>query len=445
MKGVNIMSKEVEQDFSRYCYDIALSAIQYSDDSMKWSPNNIRRLIISADGVVVQLHTGTKLMQKPFDKEKASKCFVSENYKPMVSALTDRVCSSIEEIIYCTGSINGLKMNQKELDLRSIIVSHKVSNNDDTVKDAIMTRFKRLRSLIITSQTLSGYMLSQSEKLYNHTYQSADSEEVKRVSQVIDMHKDDWYLGYFLRGKDYSLDKEGGHLYTLLHKVETEITEAKRISEIADSKKKHLGETLQKAENARNNVLKVLVPYRNIAMLMNKSDLLCIYNTFDKDNLIKALTGITQSTVIFNSNGVLNDSFVKIAKQVNLSISEEKRDSKEDLLSLTQLLNNLYISLYSSLASSFLNLVNLLGRQNPLMIKTKLAEVDRAIFIPESLHQYKVESEQYFSSALEGKNITDSVANICSIMCFLLLSDSDGGYTKYTTKDCWLNYIKGGC
>jgi hypothetical protein len=178
---------------------------------------------------------------------------------------------------------------------------------------------------------------------------------------------------------------------------------------------------------------------------MNKSDLLCIYNTFEKDNLIKALTGITQSIVIFNSNGVLDDSFVKIAKQVNLSISEEKRDSKEDLLSLTQLLNNLYISLYSSLASSFLNLVNLLGRQNPLMIKTKLSEVDRAIFIPESLHQYKVEAEQYFSSALEGKNIADSVANICSIMCFLLLSDSDGGYTKYTTKDCWLNYIKGGC
>ena len=106
-------------DSKLYCYNEALKAIykgapKYLTANSKetsgavindWSPNNIRRIAISADGIMIQRYVTTPKCPKLIDivlykdAKLYQECIDSDDYKPVSSALSAlRVCSSVEEI-----------------------------------------------------------------------------------------------------------------------------------------------------------------------------------------------------------------------------------------------------------------------------------------------------------------------------------------------------------
>ena len=90
-----------------------LKSVTYAKD---YSPNNIRTLIISSDGLAILLHKqykGKSYIFKPFNATKYGMCIKSSNYKPMYDAIKDsNVTQALEEIVICKKSENNIPLRE---------------------------------------------------------------------------------------------------------------------------------------------------------------------------------------------------------------------------------------------------------------------------------------------------------------------------------------------
>ncbi len=91
------MSTKEKVNIPSYCRDYLYNnGIKYSNGDM-FSPNNIKRVLISPDGYYISLHTTQKPVFGLFDATYAGQCYYDEKYKPMMTALSsDLVCSNAE-------------------------------------------------------------------------------------------------------------------------------------------------------------------------------------------------------------------------------------------------------------------------------------------------------------------------------------------------------------
>lgn len=118
-----------------------------------WSPNNIRRVIISPDGVCVEYHTttdmdvrrGKKYAYTAFNTEKAIQCLNNPKSKSLLSVFSDnRVYSALEELVILTSSLNNLCLRGDELDLSGIGIKDRAD-----IKKSLEDRYKRLNHIIL--------------------------------------------------------------------------------------------------------------------------------------------------------------------------------------------------------------------------------------------------------------------------------------------------------
>lgn len=117
-----------------------------------WSPNNVKRVIISPDGVCVEYHTTTVMNgakkrydYKVFDVESTMQCLNSPKAKSILSVFSDnRVYSAIEEIVILTKSMQGLTLRGDELDLSGIGIQNKAD-----MKKSLESRYRRLVHIVL--------------------------------------------------------------------------------------------------------------------------------------------------------------------------------------------------------------------------------------------------------------------------------------------------------
>lgn len=267
------------EDYSRYCYDIVQDLINvgYSKEFKEnkniplgypgWSPNNIRRLIISPDGVIVQYHT-TKDMKinniitsKAFEPKKVIKCFSSKNYIPMLQALkSDRICSAIEEIIlikYSTQNEIQRNLPEAEYNLASLGIGN-VSGIE-----GLRRRYARLYSISIINEFNIARFATLSEEMKSKTYIISEILEERfnlYVSKVF-VNSENWStskpnlqpLG--VDGKGYIADKSDGSLGVYFSKLINDIKEAQKTEII----RKFENRRAKKEELASEKELKTIV------------------------------------------------------------------------------------------------------------------------------------------------------------------------------------------
>lgn len=128
-----------------------------------YSPNNIRRLIISPDGVIVEYHL-PNLVPKTNGKSYRCVAFnymqlqqeqMQRGYKPIISLALKRVCSSIEEIIFLTQSnqcpaARFIDIEAKFIDIRSFVRLHYI-----TVVNMSINQFAQGYASIASARFLS--------------------------------------------------------------------------------------------------------------------------------------------------------------------------------------------------------------------------------------------------------------------------------------------------
>lgn len=109
-----------------YCGNIAKGNSNYSE---YFSPNNIRRLIISPDVVRAEFYISVPniglVKQVNIPSSMLQQLEYMEGYVPIVQIIaTDRICSSIEEIVFLINSNDGqTRLGPQEYDFASLVTS----------------------------------------------------------------------------------------------------------------------------------------------------------------------------------------------------------------------------------------------------------------------------------------------------------------------------------
>ena len=194
-----------------------------------WSPNNVRRLVIGYNVAVVQYFaTGGKYgkrvevvnLEKGVKEALIEKQSGTYKQESIITVLTKgRVCSSIEEIVFC------VKDYPKE-DLNVDANVHNLVKANTTLE----SRFPRLRHIYLTTldirivadlliKAVGGGELLHDEVVNN-------GGEIKLLSST---NKDTWYKGTALRPKYYPMDEEvlKGYFEKVQSKFEQRIRDEK--------------------------------------------------------------------------------------------------------------------------------------------------------------------------------------------------------------------------
>ena len=256
-----------------YCYNLVMSKFTegvHLDNSSNnfvegWSPNNLRRIFISPDGVILQYFTtsGAKInrLVQPVlfkDDRRCMECFYDEKYKPIVSMLVGkRICSSLEEIIYLTASAHGRQLPERELRLQELVERSKVQSNEEELLKNISDRFVRLRALIFLNITMQELTSLQqfSSNIKNGAFMFADDEYFRGTAvKIYDLHKNDWWKHTRLRPQYYGLDAEGTSLTSYFERVREIKSSEEKENKLSNIKEKAAEDKLNKYENLVKSV-----------------------------------------------------------------------------------------------------------------------------------------------------------------------------------------------
>lgn len=285
-----------------------------------WSPNNVRRLAIGVDGVIVEYFlTGGKYKRNqefiPFKTELYEDTRSLEAYiqtgdakHKVLSILTalvkGRICSSIEEIYFCTPGYPQ-RLLQLDLDVKAL------AKNEDNAAN----RFVRLRhiSTIDVPVKQVGVWFGEARK---GTMLALDviKKHQAPVKTVVSMHEEDWWSGTSLRPRYYPLD--GLKLSEYFSKVEQSMAIKQQESKNEQSKhERNLSSLTKRAQVIKTlgfDILRILEQGTQIqseAGIIDRSEyarhliqenvLRKVYKTFkDRDTLYKDMRSIDYQGVL---------------------------------------------------------------------------------------------------------------------------------------------------
>lgn len=433
MANANVNAEPI----GRYCASVAESAVHYTNKQAEWTPNNIKRLIISPDMVVVQLHTHTSFIRKQFRPDKYVQCISDSKYKAMVSVLGsngNNVCSHVEEIIYCLQGVNGGCLNNIESNLRAIISSTKASATEAELVKSIGSRFKRLFGIVYFNGNISGLMEKAGQKmLKDPCYHVADDEDLAIRSVFV--HRDDWYKGYFFRPATYPADSPEGVLSKKLHKIERDITDKLNKAKADEARDKYIGELKSKAVKEFQNFNLIFGMSFQLALMLDKDDARSLMswgldkNITDSDKRRSLISGRCEKP--FNDVlELVDDSLKRNLSRLGFTVINDRKQG--DLKALAeeeaQWFKMWAIRQYDALEHFYLLLFNILFETYPVFTESFYACNSKAISFTSNAKMGDLKGR--FSGASLEKSLITMCQHITSIML-------DDGYEKYTKAKYW--------
>lgn len=411
-----------------YCYDIALSKVQFSSNTSQFSPNNIRRFFIGGDGVFVQLfvNTGTgKTKQGFYNPAKAFDCFCDKGFKPVMQCLVDLVCSNLEEIIFCTQSKSGVQLNQAELNLSTILKGYSGSLSPDLAK-SLLGRFPRLREITLFKGTVYDVVEFFNNELFMD-YSKTFSECVGKSSiSVQSLGNPEWYKHNRLRPQHYMLDAQGGKLSNYFNSVKSRMEESSKADKIKEMNSQRFGkkqELINKRNNVANNMLICIKKYSSCGKGVR----------VDTATLLRGISTPEDLSKYSLSKDVL-DAFSR--GSVNNLVKEESEKYDLILSSLSKLSENCY----TTILLEFLSEVSIYFERK-ILLKVKLQGLDASkIVIPEGISCSTAESLLEVKFSKEG-SIVNSFAILLAYLCRLKVTASQVKDKNMFEVSYWSNIL----
>ena len=423
--------RRIEEINGAYAYNLVTDLIDYCGDvkrnsqhrdqpatfSQNFSPNNIRRLILSGSGARIYFHVpvkGVYIRDKAFSdamQVNIVKCMYQPDYKPMIWALADRVCSSIEEVIICTQNKGGIDLS-RELDFEGLLSNRRGKSSD--VKSDISARYRRLAYFTIVNCDIGTLVSNQDVRNCNKPLSLiSETNFVKSNSVSITKFKDDWF-NYYGTTSTYSFDNAGSPLNNHFKEVKDKAAELKKSIEVAKIKEQRLKGISEEFDKEYKKYQGMYSCARKLAVILAQ----------EGTNYISR--GISPLQVgSFTLPQRLKDEFSKIS---------DKDECKKFIANMKISATNIY----SSLVSWFLENTLKLSSSYKLTTKLFLDTMDRSVFIPDKY-------SNILDVEFKGANMVDSTSNICCYSCLLFITDAGKhDMSKYYMKDTWMGYFKGG-
>lgn len=415
-----------------YCYNLVNPLIDYKGDIAKgnkndmkvsysadFSPNNIRRLIISGDGVVVNFHikVGNSLSKvKSFsdtDKARMVQCLYMDKYKPMLWVLAERVCSSVEEVIICTKNKGSIDLS-RELDFSGLL---KNKNGVSDIKSAIMQRYPRLAYFTIVNCDIVSLRNNPEVLECTSPYKLiSETNFVKSNSSSITHFRDDWYNNYGHHSV-YSLDKDGSPLNNHFKEVKADFEKMKKDKALAEIKSNRLKEVSNEFDKTIKMYAGVYTCIKNLGIIIQSEGLNYISKDINRLNV-----------KLLDLPDKLKEDFTKLT-------------DKNDCSNFIKNIRNSSTIMYTYLSQWFFDSILKLKSDYPITVDILLSSMDRRIAVPPNCQNIV----EQLGISFEGKNMASSVANICAYSCCLFITDvGEHNMTKYYDKSHWLKYFEGG-
>ena len=362
------MGIQEDREQGKYCMKELLKLAHIDTTSMSsqndiisnWTPNNVRRVVISPDGLLVNFHIvgysyKKSCATKVFKRDEAEKCFNNRYYTPMYKALTSgRVCSCIEEIIILTQSENGLMLPNAEKNIPVIAEQHSLY---------------RLYGIGIMNITMSEFINRYGSMLNDKYRLVLEDESTFKIQKKIITR--DWWVCYSLRPSYYSMDAEDGKLskhFNTVKEYRNTLDRKNKVKEIEDKKAKELIDKYRSKLEILDKTLYVALYVG--AVLNNKGNVKdsdC--EILSDDNFINKFK--TNFINIINSEGynlpsaykdILSNSTVMALKSYRFVFEDDNTEYnfsesfdylRKFVVSIYTLLVNLVVSIYSKLNSSY--------------------------------------------------------------------------------------------
>ena len=425
-----------------FIYDKILPLIDYCGDIAKggnaenkiynqsFSPNNIRRLIISPDGVMVYYHIPTKhnsvLKQVPLPEQMVAHCQYLEDYKPMTAILyAERICASIEEVIVIPRSnTGGTYLTSKEIDFSSLLVRY---NGTGSLEENIKSRYKRLYAYTIYENGTYSDFIANMRKVKDSPTTLISTLDFMQGSRVQYIHKDDWYLGYGSAAKYYELDAVNGKLNTHFNAVKAKIEKDKKSKAITDSKAKRLGDLPEELKEQYARYKGIYTVIKRIIAIRNNG-------VFETSHYQAPTLGVLD---VYPLDELKDFEKYGLAKKSADSISSEEQYRKTiEALKIRSL--EYYTELCDSLLREFENYIS---QNNIITLKTMLKCSELKFMIPPSLaDKFEILTTKTGVPLFPIKNWNISVTNLC--MLFITLVASPHGAKSIDNFKEW-EYWKG--
>lgn len=437
-----------------YCYNKVLPLIDYCGDvrrkmasvnegyeknrefkySPTYSPNNIKRLIISPDYVEVHYHiaikNGIKFNRVQLSPQVLQKEEMMENYKPLMSVLyADRVCASIEEVILIANSNDGnVRLTDRDLDFASLVANYNGKNG--SLEDSIKGRYKRLHNVSVINCSFNQFI---------SMYKSADKTgfdficdmDFMSSAQTKIFNCSDWYKCYGSAGQVYLMDKVGGDLNNYFRAVveKKEREEKQRgIDAIKKERLAGIGEEMERLLSRYNTTVTCFNMLSKIAKVQG-------FNVLYNSNIPDKVSSI--NVISLNKCSVLKS--YSMVEDFGLS-------DKDAIQKNIELLKQGYITNYTTVLNEFLERLLDLGRNNPITLKVVLKELNLSLMIPNNLSllvRVSSEIEEISGITISNASFNHSLANLCMGYVMLFISSQGAkSIEKFLDKSYWLGVIQ---
>lgn len=419
-----------------FLYKEALSLVDYCGDVAKtkaggeaiynpdFSPNNIKRLIISPDAVAVFYHIQTrhcaKFKVKMINPMMLQTIQYMADYTPLTAVLyADRICASVEEVIILSNSNDDrVSLTTRELDFSSMLKTYKSGSTD--IVDSIRNRYKRLYSYTVLNSSFqefwnwyqgvskddkSGYLLSQ---------QNFFDGAQKQI-----FHETDWYTGYGTSASFYDLDKEGSRLNQYFKNTIVEIDKVNKKAKVDESIKGAVDKSKTKFERElalylgtyrcvcrlRKMLAEQMYKFVNVQMVNE-------YASFDIEKATLVKTSLTKESTKDYNVVTETGSEVSLIEQ-NIKTLKRKR-----------------MEFYEIIYADFMNKVTSLSIDYPTMVDVMLKDFPKTGVHGIDAIRKPIVFDELGISLTEGSFI-QSVVIICWFSCRLFVSPDGKNISEY--------------
>lgn len=222
-------------------------ALDYSNNMAYYSPNNIRRLIISPYGAIICFHIGIKPKFVPYNTNDLGRDVQNGESIDLVSiAVEPKILASLEEIVILADRPDWVNYLYNP---NALIKGYTGFNGD--LKGSVCKRFSRLKGIyLVDNVNIKQYY----EFVFkNKGYTFADETQGLHIQNCEIFNGNSWWKGYGSSGQFYELDRDGSPLnrhFKAIIEAKEHIDKATKVAEVKaehDTDSKHKVEDLLRA------------------------------------------------------------------------------------------------------------------------------------------------------------------------------------------------------
>lgn len=410
------------------------SSVTYHVD---YSPNNIKTVIISPNGVLVIFHhsvnglscgKGTgKIRYTEFATEKLMNVEAEKGYKPILNYLSSPVCSSLEEVVILTESIGVQNpyFMQMETQLGGLVKSYNGAGED--VTERVKNRFGRLRYFTLMAcnfQQLLKYMIANAQYVMQQDFISDIPALQGQCRSKAEVNSEDTYWRNYGNQATYQFDRVtlAPYFKRIIEKNEEELKKAK-VAQFKSDREKSSAKALNDEVALYNKMFELNAKFMNIVRKCGS-------------NGVVSFDGITPYTFkpLISYNGICN-----VNKHLLNNVEDPKAMEKDK--EIVRDIKSKMVDYYSEVLIS--RLKSLADMNNPISLSVLLHGAETSVIVPPSCSSDMSEITRITQFIFDGRNTSTSIANAIWLFCLFFVDRTSDAYkTDYIKREFWEGAVK---